>query len=207
SGPGSARAAVVPRPPTRGAPRCRADRTTRTAAVPARRGDRLLEVRGGRAVDVDERHPRALGAEVLHDGRADAARAAGHEDDAIAQARVRGVRHGSLLGMRVRSEVTAHTLARGRLARTARPPVSSPRMGSITLRQGALGVTLAPAIGGSIARFWSDARGTVLELLRPASADAVSRGDPGTLSSFPLVPWSNRIRAGRFTFDGRPVAL
>src|SRR5262249_43965622 len=69
------------------------------------------------------------------------------------------------------------------------------------------GVTLAPAIGGSIARFWSDARGTVLELLRPASADAVSRGDPGTLSSFPLVPWSNRIRAGRFTFDGRPVAL
>src|SRR5215470_12602662 len=109
--------------------------------------------------------------------------------------------------MRVSGGCTAHTLARGPLAGTARPPVSSPRMGSITLRQGALGVSLAPAIGGSIARFWSDARGTGLDFLRPTPADALSCGDPGTLSSFPLVPWSNRIRAGRFTFDGRPVAL
>ena len=80
-------------------------------------------------------------------------------------------------------------------------------MDSITLRQGELGVTLAPGIGGSIAGFWSDARGTALDLLRPTSADALSRGDPGGLSSFPLVPWSNRIRAGRFTFGGKRVDL
>jgi aldose 1-epimerase len=35
----------------------------------------------------------------------------------------------------------------------------------------------------------------------------LARGEPGGLSSFPLVPWSNRIRAGRFTFAGRSVAL
>jgi len=80
-------------------------------------------------------------------------------------------------------------------------------MDSITLRQGELGVTLAPEIGGSIAGFWSDARGTALDLLRPTSADALTRGDPGRLSSFPLVPWSNRIRAGRFTFGGKRVDL
>jgi aldose 1-epimerase len=80
-------------------------------------------------------------------------------------------------------------------------------MDTITLRRGALGVTLAPGIGGSIARFWSDARGRELDLLRPTPADALSRGEPGGLSSFPLVPWSNRIRAGRFSFEGRAVAL
>jgi aldose 1-epimerase len=80
-------------------------------------------------------------------------------------------------------------------------------MDLITLGQGELGAILAPSIGGSIARFWSDAREAGLDLLRPTSADALSRGEPGALSSFPLVPWSNRIRAGRFTFGGRPVAL
>jgi aldose 1-epimerase len=80
-------------------------------------------------------------------------------------------------------------------------------MESITLRQGALGVTLAPRIGGSVARFWSDAKGADLDYLRPASPDALARGEPGGLSSFPLVPWSNRIRAGRFTFGGRSIAL
>jgi aldose 1-epimerase len=80
-------------------------------------------------------------------------------------------------------------------------------MESLTLRQGALGVTLAPGLGGSITRFWRDASGTALDLLRPTPPDALSRGEPGELSSFPLVPWSNRIRAGRFAFGGRSVAL
>src|SRR5262249_33895690 len=77
----------------------------------------------------------------------------------------------------------------------------------ITLRQGALGVTLAPRIGGSVARFWSDTHGMELDFLRPTPADALSRDDPRALSSFPLVPWSNRIRSGRFTFGGRSIAL
>src|SRR5262249_34755664 len=114
---------------------------------------------------------------------------------------------GSSLGMRVSGGVTAHTLARGRLARTARPPVASLRMESITLRRDSLGVTLAPGIGGSIARFWRAAGGGELDFLRPTPPDALARGEPGRLSSFPLVPWSNRIRAGRFPFEGRAVAL
>src|SRR5262249_41056061 len=42
------------------------------------------------SLDVDERHPRPLGAEVLDDGGADPAAAAGHEDDTTPEARVRG---------------------------------------------------------------------------------------------------------------------
>lgn len=80
-------------------------------------------------------------------------------------------------------------------------------MESLTLRQGALGVTLAPGIGGSIARFWQDTGRAALDLLRPTLPEALRRGEPGGLASFPLVPWSNRIRAGRFTFGDRSVAL
>jgi aldose 1-epimerase len=79
-------------------------------------------------------------------------------------------------------------------------------MDSITLHRDSLGVTLAPGIGGSIARFWSEAEG-VLDFLRPTPPEALVRGEPGGLASFPLVPWSNRIRAGRFTFGGRSIAL
>jgi aldose 1-epimerase len=80
-------------------------------------------------------------------------------------------------------------------------------METLTLRGGALGATLAPAVGGGIARFWSEARGAPLDLLRPTTPDTLARGDPGGLGSFPLVPWSNRIRAGRFVFGGRAIAL
>jgi aldose 1-epimerase len=80
-------------------------------------------------------------------------------------------------------------------------------METITLRRGPLGVMLAPGIGGSIARFWTEAANGGLELLRPSPPEALARGEPGDLSSFPLVPWSNRIRAGRFSFGGRSVAL
>jgi aldose 1-epimerase len=74
----------------------------------------------------------------------------------------------------------------------------------VTLRSGSLGVVLAPAVGGSIARFWSDALGPVLDLLRPAPDGG---RDPWAMASFPLVPWSNRIRDGRFTFGGHTVTL
>jgi aldose 1-epimerase len=79
-------------------------------------------------------------------------------------------------------------------------------MEAITLRCGPLGVVLAPPVGGSIARFWSETSGRVVELLRPAPAEGLPARDPWHMASFPLVPWSNRIRAGRFSFAGRVVA-
>lgn len=70
----------------------------------------------------------------------------------------------------------------------------------LTLRAGALSLDLAPAIGGSIARF----RLGDQELLRPAAEGASDAGDMGC---FPLVPFSNRIRGGRFQCEGREVVL
>ncbi len=94
-----------------------------------------------------------------------------------------------------------------RLAGTAGDPVSSAGMDPITLRSGPLGVVLSPLVGGAIARFWSEKTGPDVELLRPAPDLALARRDPWAMACFPLVPWSNRIRAGRFAFGQRTISL
>ncbi|HEX2501951.1 MAG TPA: aldose 1-epimerase [Methylomirabilota bacterium] len=80
-------------------------------------------------------------------------------------------------------------------------------MDPITLRSGALGLVLAPRVGGAIARFWSEQTGRVVDLLRPTPDAILARHDVWATASFPLVPWSNRIREGRFVFGGRAVSL
>lgn len=80
-------------------------------------------------------------------------------------------------------------------------------MDPIILRSGPLGVVFAPEVGGAIARYWSEGRGPAMELLRPAPDAALERRDPWAMSCFPLVPWSNRIREGRFAFGSVTVSL
>jgi aldose 1-epimerase len=75
-----------------------------------------------------------------------------------------------------------------------------------TLSLGALTLTLAPSRGGSIASFtYLSPDGVAIPVLRgigdSESATALDMG------SFPLVPYVNRIRGGRFTFRGREVVL
>jgi aldose 1-epimerase len=62
-------------------------------------------------------------------------------------------------------------------------------------------VTVDAAHGGAIREFnW---RGGAV--LRPAASPEDT--DPFSMANFPLVPYANRIAAGRFTFDGRDVQL
>jgi aldose 1-epimerase len=73
-----------------------------------------------------------------------------------------------------------------------------------TLSSGPLRLTLSPSIGGSISAF---------ELTRADGARSILRKCHSPLEkvldacSFPLVPYVNRIRGGRFTFRGREVRL
>lgn len=78
-------------------------------------------------------------------------------------------------------------------------------MDLITLRADGAGLLLVPAAGGSVARYWMDDGGRPLDLLR--SWTAPGEGDRFQAAAFPLVPYSNRIRAGRFSFLGREIAL
>src|SRR5262245_49500264 len=78
-------------------------------------------------------------------------------------------------------------------------------MDLITLRAAGAGLVLVPEAGGSLARYWIERRGTAWDLLRPWRAP---RADEVFESAgFALVPYSNRIRAGRFSFEGREVVL
>lgn len=74
----------------------------------------------------------------------------------------------------------------------------------ITLTAGRLELVLAPNVGGSIASFdWLE-KGRKISILRR------SDGEPPDVlgaASFPLVPFSNRIRDGRFSFRHRNVTL
>jgi aldose 1-epimerase len=77
----------------------------------------------------------------------------------------------------------------------------------ITLRADGAGLTVAPAIGGAVTRYWLERDGATREWLRPMPAEAGRDHHPDHASAFPLVPYSNRIREGRFTFRDRAVAL
>jgi aldose 1-epimerase len=73
----------------------------------------------------------------------------------------------------------------------------------LSLRTGPLAVDLAPSAGGAIARF---AVGDC-DLLRPmADADRHS-GNGNDGSAYPLVPFSNRIKDGKLTFEGKTFEL
>jgi aldose 1-epimerase len=75
---------------------------------------------------------------------------------------------------------------------------------TVKLQSGALALELAPDVGGAIGRFdWSE-DGRVVPVLRPGQSD-----HPKVLemSCFPLIPFANRIRGGRFSFRTREVNL
>ncbi len=63
-----------------------------------------------------------------------------------------------------------------------------------------------PELGGAVAAFEAqDEQGHWRALFRPTPAAA--RYHPFELGCWPLLPYSNRIRDGRFVFDGRAHAL
>ena len=77
----------------------------------------------------------------------------------------------------------------------------------IDLRAGSTRLTVAPAVGGSITRYASDPDGASIDWMRPAPPDAIASRSAGGTSSFPLVPFSTRIRDAAFRFRGRTIQL
>ncbi|MBL8571854.1 MAG: aldose 1-epimerase [Phreatobacter sp.] len=73
----------------------------------------------------------------------------------------------------------------------------------IALSAGALVLELAPSAGGIIVGF---RRGDTLIMRAPDRA-AIAAGSPRGGASWPLVPYSNRIRNGRFPWAGRIITL
>jgi aldose 1-epimerase len=81
-----------------------------------------------------------------------------------------------------------------------------------TVRAGAHVLTVAPAAGGRMAALTTTrADGTAIDWLAPMPAEALREGFEARAwpkaGSYPLLPYSNRIRDGRFRWQGREVQL
>ncbi len=77
----------------------------------------------------------------------------------------------------------------------------------VELRAGPAILAVSPVAGGSITRYTSRHDGVTFEWMRPALPEAVPNRSAGSTSSFPLVPFSNRIRNAAFRFRGRVIQL
>ena len=78
----------------------------------------------------------------------------------------------------------------------------------LKLAASGLALDLCPTLGGSIVALrWRHPAGNWIDLLRPSSAAALASGDIEGVGCFPLTPFSNRLRDGRFEFDGRQIVL
>lgn len=73
----------------------------------------------------------------------------------------------------------------------------------IELSKGELSLGVEPEIGASIAWF----RNAGNSILRETPVEAIGGLDGRRFSAFPLIPFSNRIRAGEFSFAGKTYTL
>lgn len=74
-------------------------------------------------------------------------------------------------------------------------------MTALMLAAGLLELRLRPDLGGAVSRFDRIEGGEIFPIMRGSDAPATVLD----CANFPLVPYSNRIRGGRFTFRGRTV--
>src|SRR3569832_1445485 len=72
------------------------------------------------------------------------------------------------------------------------------------LTHGKLRLRLAPGVGGAIESFEWIESGNTTPIMRPVDG---TLGHVLEAASFPLVPYVNRVRGGRFTFRGREVRI
>lgn len=76
-------------------------------------------------------------------------------------------------------------------------------MSAVEIAAGDARLRVAPAVGGAlVALRWRD-----VDVLRPTPHAALSEGNVRACASYPLVPYSNRIRDARLSFDARTCAL
>jgi len=74
---------------------------------------------------------------------------------------------------------------------------------TLELRAGPARVVLAPEVGGAIAGYEWNGK----PVLRPTPNDALAAADVQRLSSFPLIPFSNRVADATLRWDGRAYPL
>ncbi|TFZ01631.1 aldose 1-epimerase [Ramlibacter rhizophilus] len=79
-------------------------------------------------------------------------------------------------------------------------------MDLLRLVAGELRAEIVPEVGGSLAGFWTEGGGhRRTHWVRPADRQCIELRHPLGMSSFPLVPFCNRLRNGLARFEGREI--
>lgn len=76
-------------------------------------------------------------------------------------------------------------------------------MKHLLLKNSLANVTVAPELGGALLSYNANVDG----VLRAIFKNSVGATQVGSSSCFPLVPYSNRIREGKFTWQGKTITL
>jgi len=74
---------------------------------------------------------------------------------------------------------------------------------NLSLEAGELRLDIAPATGGAITGF----RKGEFDLMRPTPPEALARGLVRQTSGYPLIPYSNRVAHGKFSYGGESFQL
>ena len=80
-------------------------------------------------------------------------------------------------------------------------------MNILHLQHGDFYLGVVPQLGAALSYFYRVLEGQRDDILRPASPAALAQRDICGMASFPLLPFCNRIRDGRFEFDGQRYQL
>lgn len=79
-------------------------------------------------------------------------------------------------------------------------------MDVLRLVAGELRAEIVSEVGGALAGFWTEGGGhRRTHWLRQADQQSIGLRNPLGMASFPLVPFCNRIRDGRASFEGREI--
>jgi aldose 1-epimerase len=112
---------------------------------------------------------------------------------------------------RARLEALTHPVVPGpaTLASASAIANAAPRIDDVacvTLANAWLRLDVAPQLGGGITRFDWCSEGALEPVFRRCE-HVRAQMDPNELACYPLVPYSNRIAAGRFRFGGRDIEV
>lgn len=83
--------------------------------------------------------------------------------------------------------------------------IQSPTL--LPLTAGSAELIVSPRIGGAIVAYRDRRDGQFINWMRPVSDESVAAGSVSAMASFPLIPWSGRLRGGTCMFNGQRITV
>lgn len=77
----------------------------------------------------------------------------------------------------------------------------------VILENNSLQVAISDRVGASVYSLKYRLNGEWVEVMRPTPEEALAKHEPGRFSSFPMIPYSNRLAEGVLSYGGKQYSL